>query len=485
MSKSDLHIDILGTSIAISADEEPEYLKAILDNYRQAVENVQRRTGLKDPLKVAVLTGYLLSDELEKAGRPDPNNREPIEAEQLTLGMISRLEEIIGPLEPKADNNVIKLQSTVKNYDWGSTEWLPAFLGQKNISRIPWAELWLQVNPSGPNYGKLPLLLKILAAEKPLSIQVHPNLKQARDGFERENLEGIPLDAHNRNYRDSNKKEEIICALSPFVALCGFRRQWEIIVLMEIISKTSAESDWILKAYTDRLVTALKEENNPGTFLEELYSISGEIIKTLALAIKKQMNLLKADYPEYKDVWDLCVYLSTLFPEDPGILAPLFLNIIELAPGEAVYIPAGIFHSYIKGMGVELMTDSDNVLRGGLTAKFVDTEEVLKVLDFSGYKPQILQAPDSASMWYSYQVPTEDFSLSVMRGTGDTVSYPESDPAMLLVTEGCIIFTENDMTVSKGEAVFVPAGKRPVLSGTFTAYIASAAPGRSGLPDDS
>ena len=482
MPKTDLCIDVLGTSVTISANEDRKYLDFILDKYRQYIGDVQRRTGLKDPMKIAILTGFLLCDDLEKAGRPDPNNKEPLEAEQLTLGMISRLDEIIGPAGQKAGNDVFKLQSTIKNYDWGSREWLPAFLGRKNLSRIPWAELWLRVNPSGSD--KLPLLFKVLAAEKPLSIQVHPNIEQARDGFERENRQGIPLDAPNRNYRDSNCKNEIICALSPFVAMCGFREQWEITSLIEILSVISVESDEILKSYMGRLVAVLKDDNNLQAFLNGIYSFERESIKTLALTIKSRLNLLKTDFPEYRNVWELCVYLSNLYPEDPGILAPFFLNIIELAPGEALYIPAGVFHAYIKGMGIELMTDSDNVLRGGLTPKFVDTEEVLKILDFSGYKPQIIPAPDSGSLWHSYPAPTEDFSLSVMRGTGDTVIYPETDPAIMLITDGCATVTESGTTISKGEAVFIPAGKKPALSGTFTAYIASASPGPFGWPDD-
>jgi mannose-6-phosphate isomerase len=231
--------------------------------------------------------------------------------------------------EPSLPSSIFKLQGTVKNYDWGSREWLPAFLGRKNTSRIPWAELWLEVDPSGLNYEKLPFLFKVLATEKPLSIQVHPNLKQAKDGFERENREGIPIDAPNRNYRDSNNKNEILCALSPFVALCGFREQWEISALMEIISIIPTEGNLNI----GRLVSSLKEENPYKTFLTELYRLETEVINALTFSIKSNLDLLKSDFPEYKSAWELCVYLSNLYPEDPGVFAPLFLNIVELDPG--------------------------------------------------------------------------------------------------------------------------------------------------------
>jgi mannose-6-phosphate isomerase len=264
MPKSELRIDILGTEISITTDEEPAYLKKLLAKYRQTIENVRQKSGLKDPLKVAVLTGFLLCDDLEKAGLRDAKINAAGEAEELTMGIISRLDEALKVSEPEeiytvpasvkalettlpdakvsarvVPNNaapvqVYKLENTVKNYDWGSPEWLPAFLGQKNLSRIPWADLWMGVNPSGPSrvvplscplselidgdpeaflgkemagkYGTLPFLLKIIAAAKPLSIQVHPKAEQARKGLERENREGIPLGAQTGITRTPTKR---------------------------------------------------------------------------------------------------------------------------------------------------------------------------------------------------------------------------------------------------------------------------------------
>ena len=503
MPKSDLRIDILGTNLTISAEEEPEYLNTLLDKYRRTVENVQQKTGITDPLKTAVLTGFLLCDDLEKAGKTKAGQRageEPGEAEQLTLGMISRLNEIV---PDKVTVTIYKLHNTVKYHDWGSTEWIPALLGQKNLSRIPWAELWMGVNPSGPSlavlpggakkplselinqarenflgkeiaqqYDTLPFLFKLLAAEKPLSIQAHPNHDQAKEGFDRENRKGIPLDAPDRNYRDDNHKPEIICALSPFAALCGFRKEREICTLIEILSRFCEGN---LKTSFNRLLSALKDESPLETFLARLYDLENETLKEAGAYIKTGLALLEKDFPEYKDEWELCMYLSSIYPGDPGIFAPLFLNIIELLPGEAIYVPAGVLHAYIRGLGIELMADSDNVLRGGLTTKYVDVNELFRILEFSEYKPDIMKVPDPDPFYYSYPAPAGEFCLSVLHGKKDTAPYSEKGPSILLITEGSATVTESgkELILQTGESVFIPTGKNLAFSGTFTAYTAT------------
>jgi mannose-6-phosphate isomerase len=517
MAKSDLLIDILGTSFTISAEEAPEYLNMLLGKYRRTIENVQRATGLKDPLKTAVLTGFLLCDDLEKTGNSvgAAANEEPGEAERITQGMISKLSEII-PKTPEddlflpeaaANLPIFKLNNTVKNYDWGSTDWIPALLRQKNISRVPWAELWMGVNPSAPSrielpgdeqsgkngpllselisrekaallgtettgkFGTLPFLFKVLAAEKPLSIQAHPDLLQAQNGFERENLKGIPLDAPDRNYKDSSDKPEIICALSHFGAFCGFREAGEICFLFEILSM---ESEGILKAGFEKLISALKQhEGNPlKAFLSALFSMNREWLEMLCPFFREKQEQFEKSFPEYSNEWKLCVYLSGFFPKDLGILAPLYLNIIELAPGEAIFVPAGILHSYIRGMGIELMADSDNVLRGGLSSKHIDKAELLSVLDFSKFKPEVMKLPSPAPFCFTYPAPIEDFSLSVIHSSGKTAAYPEAGPSILIVTSGCMAINRA-IVQDTGESAFISPIKNLELSGTFTAYLAS------------
>ena len=557
--KNDLRINILGTDFTISTGEEKEYLEKLLGKYRQTIENVQRISGLKDPLKIAVLTGFLLCDDLEKAGSGPAKKEDSSEAEQLTLGMISRLNEVVqdtqasgaidAPVvsvipkaepeaEPEAEPAVAepdtgvsgspdgaftsngasitggalyRLKNTIKHYDWGSPEWLPALLGRKNPGRIPWAELWMGVNSAGPSriagakaaddgdesagaaalpllselieqnaeafLGKktaagcaaLPFLFKVEAIAKPLSIQAHPNRGQAREGFDRENREGIPLDAPNRNYRDSGHKPEIICALSPFAALCGFRKAAEIIALFEILCLCCEGS---LQDSLESLVTALKrEDGNPHkNFLAALFGMQNSVYEALGSFIRKYRSLLERDFSEYRGEWELCAYLAGLYPADPGIMAPLYLNIIELSPGEAIYLPAGEFHAYIHGMGIELMADSDNVLRGGLTSKYVDREELFRILNFREYRPEILKGPGSAASWFSYPAPAEEFVLSVIQSGGKDIPYHRAGPSIVLVTEGNAFAA--GMNLPKGESVFIPAGTDLVFSGAFTAYAA-------------
>ncbi|MCL2319971.1 MAG: mannose-6-phosphate isomerase, class I [Treponema sp.] len=538
MAKSDLRIEILGTSITISTGEDPGYLRMLLDKYRRTIENVQRISGLKDPLKTAVLTGFLLCDDLEKAGTrasgtggEQNSPGETREAELLSL-VISRLDEAVPDAVQESSGapsiSIYKLKNAVKNYAWGSPEWLPALLGQRNLSRIPWAELWMGVNPAGPsrvvpetsgtgegillseliardpsaylgretvkNFGKLPFLFKVEAAAKPLSIQAHPNLEQAREGFERENREGIPLDAPERNYRDSNHKPEIICALSPFAALCGFRNVQEIKTLIGILSRScSGESDGALKTALESLASALeREDENPlKAFIAALFGMENQARQALGPFLKTRRDMLEKNFPQYQDEWKLCSYLASLYPDDTsasydasasldaGIIAPLYLNIIELGPGEAMYLPAGVFHAYIHGMGIELMADSDNVLRGGLTPKHVDVKELFRILNFSEYKPEILKVPGPASEWYTYPAPAREFTLSVMRGSGGPLPYPETGPSIVLVTQGSAVVTGKSggggTELLKGESAFIPAGaeKNLTFSGTFTAYVAA------------
>jgi len=539
MSKSDLHIDVLGTEIDIATDEEPEYLSSLLDKFRQTVKNVQDRSGLKDPLKIAVLTGFLLCDDLEKAETGGAKNKRAGEVEELTLGIISRLDEALkasatavtnavvsydtvsddaepvyeakpekAPEPTVPDVTIYKLENVVKNYDWGSPEWLPAFLGKKNISRIPWAELWMGVNPSGPSrvipgscplseligqnpriflgketadrYGTLPFLLKIIAAAKPLSIQVHPNAEQARQGFERENREGIPLDAPNRNYRDPNLKSEILCALGPFATLCGFRKAEEIALLMDILLLNTGIGRSGMRGAMENLVLTLKKEDGyPGNsplkdFLSSLFALDSETLLAIGLFIKTIQPQLEREFPEYRDEWQLCSYLATLHPGDSGIIAPLYLNILELEQEEAIFIPAGTPHSYINGIGIELLSDSDNVLRGGLTSKHVDHAELMKIMDFSEFMPEIMQPSEGYSL---HGYPAGEFTLSVIHGAGSNLQYSDPGPSIMIVTEGSAFVAEDDwdlkMPLEKGESVFIPAGKKAVFSGIFTAYIAS------------
>jgi mannose-6-phosphate isomerase len=516
-----IFVEALGTSIPIAADEEPEYLTYLLETYRKAVKKTQITTGLTDPLKTAVLTGFLLCDEVEKARREKaPVQKTGVpddgEAEKLTLNLISRLDNVLdGPETPAVSHKtegVIRLENTVQHYDWGSPEWIPELLGRRNISRVPWAELWLGVHPGGPSrlaadngkpdtaapllgdliaedpvfclggeaektYGALPFLFKILAARKPLSIQAHPNLDQAKEGWDRENSEGVDPKAPNRNYRDPNHKPEIICALSPFTAMCGFRTPEEIRALLEIFNK---DAPTVLRPAVASLVSALAAMDGDSplkNFLRALFALDIDARKNLS--VYAQSRQFDADDPRYRDEWKLVRWFAELYPGDPAVIAPLYLNLVCLEPGEAVYLPAGVLHAYVYGLGVELMANSDNVLRGGLTPKHIDVTELFRVLKFSPFRPEILRPPgtkEAGAVRYRYPAPCGEFSLSSL--SGGEQPYDEKGPSIVIVTQGRLKITGNgfeDVVLEKGESAFIPAGEAAKglnFSGAYTVYAA-------------
>ena len=537
MKKNELCIDVLGTAVTIFTDEEPDYLEMLLLKYKNTIENVKKNSRLDDPLKIAVLTGFLLSHDLEKASHPEaiPDESDG-EAEQLTLGILSRLDEMLEtsltvqdsfptlaaeagneyearetlnvPLDKDDKDNkvpgklgkagVYKLHNPVKNYDWGSPDLIPVFLGRENPSKTPWAELWMGVNPKGPSRviipeteetgpelnelidKTLPFLYKVLAVLKPLSIQVHPDYEQAREGFERENLEKISMDSARRIYHDENHKPEILCALGPFAALCGLRSVLEIHTLITKLSMALGNDDMV-KNTLETLLSALQSESgNPHRdFLAALFGLDPAAKKGLSHFLKSYNGLLERRFPENKNEWKLSSFFASLYPGDPWVLAPVYLNIIELAKGEAIYLPAGVPHSYIHGFALELMANSDNVIRGGLTGKHVDEAEYLKTVNFSPFKPEIMTAPLFGC--HTYPTPDKDFSLSVIQGKGTPLSLDElasQGPYIALLTSGNALVKdrENDAVypLKTGESIFIQAGKKLEFSGNFTAHIAAA-----------
>ena len=414
---------------------------------------------------------------------------------------------------------IFKLENPIKHYEWGSPDYIPRLLGaapdgSPSTDGEPWAELWMGSHPGGPSlaqtpegkialgdliagdprrylgeetacrYGALPFLFKLLAAGKPLSIQAHPDLARAREGYERENRAGLAPDAPNRNYRDPNHKLEIICALTPFTGLCGFREPDEIRNLLEIFisqRRGGTESCALLTRDSLSFVSSCLSERSSGNklknFLEALFGLSQTERQALTEYILVSAPPREEIGTDSSVEWELMREFAELYPGDPAVIAPLYLNVFRLEPGEAVFLRAGILHAYCRGFGVELMTNSDNVLRGGLTAKHIDIPELLKVADFNPMTPEILK-PEPDLSCFTYLTPCGEFSLSVMRGGANAAAWPPTalaGPSIGIVTQGELSIGE--LVLKQGEsAFFSPAANGEgwqTPRGNFTLYIAS------------
>jgi mannose-6-phosphate isomerase len=346
------------------------------------------------------------------------------------------------------------LAGTVQTYEWGSTTAIPELLGVEAHGG-PQAELWLGAHPVAPamladgrrldeaiaaaapsvlgpgvisRFGpSLPFLLKVLAAEAPLSIQAHPDVDQARAGFAREEAAGIPLGAPERLYKDPNHKPELIVALTPFEALCGFRPADEIADELEAIGIRS----WSGRLRRDGLAS----------------TVAGLFGSTDAAKVSIVRRVAEA-HPFVAE-------LAQRYPDDIGCVVALFLRRITLQPGEGLELAAGNLHAYLRGVGVELMANSDNVLRGGLTVKHVDAEELLRVVHVDDAPVPVLQAESTGTGWRRYPTVAAEFTLSVadVHGSGPTVR--GGAPSVLLCTAGSL--RVGDLELRQGQSAFVAA----------------------------
>jgi mannose-6-phosphate isomerase len=299
---------------------------------------------------------------------------------------------------------------------------------------------------------RLPFLFKVLAADKPLSIQAHPNSDQARDGFERENQLGIPIDAPHRNYRDASHKPEIICALTPFWGLNGFQ---------PIV--TMARN---LLEYGPHTLAALARQLHPHATAHSLERFFETLLQMHAEqrnAVIDEVTELARQKRDSDPAADWILRLNSDYPGDIGVLAPIFLNLVCLDPGQAMYLEAGQLHAYLDGLGIELMANSDNVLRGGLTPKHIDVPELLRVLKFTAGEPTILIPRRVAAGENIYDTPVDEFGLARLdiSGDGDYLSASQRSVEILLVVDGRVTITTNEgaeaYALRQGESVMVPA----------------------------
>jgi mannose-6-phosphate isomerase len=393
------------------------------------------------------------------------------------------------------------LKNTIQDYAWGSETAIAELLGIANPSKTPQAELWMGAHPKGPSLvevnqnwtslpdlieenpeavlgqriakkfaGKLPYLFKVLAAAKPLSIQVHPNRSQAKAGFDHENAAGLPLDAAQRNYRDDNHKPECICALTPFWALCGFRKISESIGYLKKVCPESlkTELEWL---HQNRNSDGLKR------FFSALMDLNAHRRRKVINETRQNAEILDTKDP----VFDWMIRLLDDYPHDIGILSPTFLNLVCLEPGQALFLDSGQLHAYLDGVGIELMANSDNVLRGGLTPKHIDVPELLKVLDFNELKVEILSPQSKDPCEYIYHTSAEEFVLSSILLDGETAykSKEQRSAEIVLCTDGNAKFIDTgskiEIVLGKGVSILIPAAVKDYqISGHATLYKAAA-----------
>jgi mannose-6-phosphate isomerase len=357
----------------------------------------------------------------------------------------------------------VGLTNTPRDYAWGSTSAIADLLGRPRSGEHE-AEYWLGTHPGSPalllhpavdgatrlsDLTTLPFLLKILAAESALSLQAHPTLEQAREGFRRENALGIPLDAPNRNYRDQLHKPELLFALSDeFAALCGFRPVAATRELLAPLNGDPVIDEFLAKLVDDDSLRPIFEwliSNGPGV---------DELVSRIVASASTQ------DAAEF----EMVTQLAAAWPADPGVVIALLLNRVVLAPGQALYLPAGNIHAYLRGVGIELMSSSDNVLRGGLTPKHVDVAELLAVLDFRPVPVPVMtpETPEPGVTVFRPDVP--DFELVVFELDGERVSFSPRGESLLLCTDG--EFTVDGLVshaeLHRGESSYVSADEAPL-----------------------
>jgi mannose-6-phosphate isomerase len=365
------------------------------------------------------------------------------------------------------------LENAIQPYAWGSHTAIASMQGRPSPSPAPEAELWIGAHPVAPSraggktlealiaenaesvlgprsilkFGKrLPFLLKVLAAETPLSLQAHPSQQQAEEGFDAEEAKGLPRTAATRNYKDRSHKPELLCALTPFDALCGFRPIAPTLALLDALG-LSVEMSVLRK---DPTAAGLKR------IFQAWMSLPKEQGGALAERVLMGAKTLEGDFP---DVRRWLLELAKLYPGDPGIAGAALLNVIRLKPGQAIYLPAGNLHAYLGGVGVEIMASSDNVLRGGLTPKHVDVPELLKVLDFHPIEVKPLE-PTPQGAEQVYDTPAPEFRLS--RITGELTAR-RWGPDILLCTEGTATVNAagKELKLTSGQSAFVPYADGP------------------------
>ncbi|MFE4459082.1 mannose-6-phosphate isomerase, class I [Nocardia tengchongensis] len=381
-----------------------------------------------------------------------------------------------------------ELVGALRSYAWGSRTALAQLCGRPVPSAHPEAELWFGAHPADPARvqinghsesllelvsadpqhelgpvagefgGRLPFLLKILAAEEPLSLQAHPSIEQARAGFARENQNGVAIDSAMRNYRDENHKPELVVALDRFEALAGFREPRRTVRLLQALDVPE------LNQYAE-LLAAQPDSAGLRTLFTTWIALPQASLSTLLPKVLdgcvRYLSGAGSGSKEFVPEVRTALELAEAYPGDAGVLAALLLNRITLEPGEGLFLDAGNLHAYLRGVGVEIMANSDNVLRGGLTPKHVDVPELLRVLDFEPLDLPVIEAERVSDSVFRYHTPAPEFGLSRFELAADAEPVPVvgSGPVIALVTHGRVRLFQggHDLIVERGRAAWISA----------------------------
>lgn len=379
--------------------------------------------------------------------------------------------------------SIYRLNGVVQHYAWGGTRFIPQLLNHDNFDQQPFAELWMGTHVKGPStlkvgrkelllreviqknprkvLGKqvikkfedqLPFLFKVLDVQQMLSIQAHPTKKEAEIGFAKEEKSGISRIAPNRTYRDDNHKPEVMVALTEFWLLHGFKSIEEI---KGVLAKT--EFLPLQKYFTDNNIFSLYQ-----AIMEMPQSEIDELLSPLCqrLQIELEEDRLSKNQTDY---WaaQACKEYTVEGHYDRGIFSIYLFNLVKLKRGEGIFQAAGIPHAYLEGVNIELMANSDNVFRGGLTQKFINVGELLKHLEFEPIIPKILVGAPISNIEKVYKTPAPDFELSQLKISQRDIYRPKQDTSPQIIIaiegEGMIITTSSQLPIKSGDSFFVEA----------------------------
>jgi mannose-6-phosphate isomerase len=388
------------------------------------------------------------------------------------------------------------LRGALRTYAWGSRTAIAEFTGRPVPAAHPEAELWFGAHPADPawletqdgetsllaalnddpegqlgpgaraRFGDvLPFLVKVLAADEPLSLQAHPSTAQAIEGYRREERLGIPVSSPVRNYRDMSHKPELLVAVQPFEALAGFRQASRTAELLQAL----AVSD--LDPFIDLLSDQSDADGLRALFTTWITAPQPDIDVLVPAVLDGAIQYISSGATEFTAEVKTVLELGERYPGDAGVLAALLLNRITLAPGEAIFLPAGNLHTYLRGFALEVMANSDNVLRGGLTPKHVDVPELLRVLDFNPTPEAQLRAPQRhEGLEYVYDTSADEFAAALLVIDGDHLGHEvdapsrHDGPQILLCVEGSLVVhgKSGSLTLRRGAAAWVGADDGPI-----------------------